>query len=249
MNKGGIKLSDSDKRLIIILLSIVLVVVVYFLVFARGMNKASEIEAQNEEDQQTLQSLQDMVARAPQIQEQTEEMNAERDEIISHYPASVRTEDVIRNILDMEDETNIETSEVSFSTGNAMSTTIAAATSSTDDSEDGEGASTAQSKIYGYYTTASVRYAGGYEDLKSVLSYIADLNDRTTISSVSAAYDSTTGQLAGTMTINMYYMLGTDAEYEEPEFGTIDTGVENIFGATLENAEEGEGEEQEAEAE
>ena len=48
MNK--IKISDSDKRLLIIFFAIVLLACSYFFVFNKGMNQASELEAQNAED-------------------------------------------------------------------------------------------------------------------------------------------------------------------------------------------------------
>ena len=58
MNK--IKISDSDKRLLIIFFAIVLLACSYFFVFNKGMNKASELEAQNAEDRAKVQQMQQM---------------------------------------------------------------------------------------------------------------------------------------------------------------------------------------------
>ena len=45
-----IKISDSDKRLLIIFFAIVILACSYFFIFNKGMTKASELEAQNEQD-------------------------------------------------------------------------------------------------------------------------------------------------------------------------------------------------------
>ena len=49
MNK--IKLSDSDKRLLIIFVSILMVAASYFFFFNKSMSKASEVEDSNTKNQ------------------------------------------------------------------------------------------------------------------------------------------------------------------------------------------------------
>ena len=58
MNK--IKISDSDKRLLIIFFAIVILACSYFFIFNKGMTKASELEAQNEQDSAKVQQMQQM---------------------------------------------------------------------------------------------------------------------------------------------------------------------------------------------
>ena len=71
MNK--LKLSDSDKRLLVIFLAIILVVCSYFFVFTKNMDKASEIEEQNDKDRATVQQMEAMEANLPQVQENIKE--------------------------------------------------------------------------------------------------------------------------------------------------------------------------------
>ena len=67
MNK--IKISDSDKRLLIIFFAIVILACSYFFIFNKGMTKASELEAQNEQDSAKVQQMQQMEASLPQVKE------------------------------------------------------------------------------------------------------------------------------------------------------------------------------------
>ena len=48
MNK--LKISDSDKRLLLIFFAIVIVACSYFFIFNKGMSKAANIEEQNPDD-------------------------------------------------------------------------------------------------------------------------------------------------------------------------------------------------------
>ena len=57
-----------------------------------------------------------------------------------------------------------------------------------------------------------------------------------TISDTSASFDSETGGLSGTMTLNMYYLMNTGKEYIPPEFEGISKGVTNIFGGSADDA-------------
>jgi hypothetical protein len=50
------------------------------------------------------------------------------------------------------------------------------------------------------------------------------------ISDLTAAFDSTTGNLAGTMTIHLYAVNGTGKKYLEPQIAGLDIGTDNIFG-------------------
>ena len=62
MNK--IKLSDSDKRLLIIFLAILMVVVSYFFFFTKSMSKASDIEDGNTKDKAQVQQMEACLKKA-----------------------------------------------------------------------------------------------------------------------------------------------------------------------------------------
>lgn len=104
MNK--IKISDSDKRLLIIFFAIVLLACSYFFVFNKGMNKASELEAQNAEDSAKVQQMQQMEASLPQVKENIENMKQTQADIIAKYPSDMTTEKSIESLQDYEDHSS-----------------------------------------------------------------------------------------------------------------------------------------------
>lgn len=104
MNK--IKISDSDKRLLIIFFAIVLLACSYFFVFNKGMNQASELEAQNAEDRVKVQQMQQMEASLPQVKEKIENMKQTQADIIAKYPSDMTTEKSIESLQDYEDHSS-----------------------------------------------------------------------------------------------------------------------------------------------
>ena len=50
------------------------------------------------------------------------------------------------------------------------------------------------------------------------------------VDTVTASYDGTTGNLVGSITINMYTVAGTERVYEKPYVPAMNVGIDNIFG-------------------
>lgn len=138
MNK--IKISDSDKRLLIIFFAIVLLACSYFFVFNKGMNKASELEAQNAEDRAKVQQMQQMEASLPQVKENIENMKQTQADIIAKYPSDMMTEKSIESLQDYEDHSSdFHITDITFAmrmplVGTADTTAAGSSTDATDSS-------------------------------------------------------------------------------------------------------------------
>lgn len=138
MNK--IKISDSDKRLLIIFFAIVLLACSYFFVFNKGMNKASELEAQNAEDRAKVQQMQQMEASLPQVKENIENMKQTQADIIAKYPSDMTTEKSIESLQDYEDHSSdFHITDITFAmrmplVGTADTTAAGSSTDATDSS-------------------------------------------------------------------------------------------------------------------
>lgn len=128
---GKIKISDSDKRLLIIFFAIVLVACSYFFIFNKGMNKASEQEAQNNTDSTKVQQMETMEAGLPQVKENIQTMRKKQKKIIANYPSDMTTEKVIETLQAIEDgnESEFHISEITFLMNNPIQV---AATGTTD---------------------------------------------------------------------------------------------------------------------
>lgn len=86
-----------------------------------------------------------------------------------------------------------------------------------------------------YRTQVTMQFNGTYAGLKEAVTYIAEQTGRMTLDNVNASYDTSTGNLTGTIVVNMFSMTGTDNSYSEPDAGEVAYGTDNIFG-TIEQA-------------
>lgn len=131
MNK--MKISDSDKRLLIIFFAIVILACSYFFIFNKSMSKASELEATNDEDRIKVQQMETMEAALPQVKENIETMKQTQEEIIGKYPSDMKTEKVIESLQDYEDHSSdFHITDITF----AMHMPILGQESTTDASSD-----------------------------------------------------------------------------------------------------------------
>lgn len=168
MNK--IKISDSDKRLLIIFFAIVLLACSYFFVFNKGMNQASELEAQNAEDSAKVQQMQQMEASLPQVKENIENMKQTQADIIAKYPSDMTTEKSIESLQDYEDySSDFHITDITFAmrmplVGAADTTAADSSADTADETTDGTTDSAADDTSATTDTTADTQSTGDGTD-------------------------------------------------------------------------------------
>lgn len=81
-----------------------------------------------------------------------------------------------------------------------------------------------------YRTQDSMQFTGTYAGLKDMVEYLADQSGRMTLDNVTASFDSSTGNLTGSIAVNLFSMSGTGKTYTEPDAGSVTYGTNNIFG-------------------
>lgn len=168
MNK--IKISDSDKRLLIIFFAIVLLACSYFFVFNKGMNQASELEAQNAEDSAKVQQMQQMEASLPQVKENIENMKQTQADIIAKYPSDMTTEKSIESLQDYEDHSSdFHITDITFAmrmplVGTADTTAAGSSADTADETTDGTTDSAADDTSVTTDTTADTQSTGDGTD-------------------------------------------------------------------------------------
>ena len=211
------KLSDSEIRLILLLVALLLLAGSYFLVYRKMTVSAAELETQNKTDQQTVANLENMAAMRSLVEEGTANMKQEIQTIIGRYPADLKTEKVIRILQDLENDSLIHISSVTFQMDNlVMDFTLTSQEVPTPPK--------------GYFAAINVNYAAGYEGMKEMLAYTAAMEDRITAPTLSVTYDPALDAVSGTVTFYMYYLRDTGREYVPPVIYEMNKGVSNIFG-------------------
>lgn len=168
MNK--IKISDSDKRLLIIFFAIVILACSYFFIFNKGMTKASELEAQNEQDSAKVQQMQQMEASLPQVKENIENMKQTQADIIAKYPSDMTTEKSIESLQDYEDHSSdFHITDITFAmrmplVGTADTTAAGSSADTADETTDGTTDSAADDTSATTDTTADTQSTGDGTD-------------------------------------------------------------------------------------
>ena len=105
-------------------------------------------------------------------------------------------------------------------------TAAAATTAASPVSTDG----TAYADTHMYEVPLSISISCTYDDFKGLVRYIYNQQERESIQGVSISYNETDGMLTGNMTMNTYYLLGTDKVYSSPYIPDMQMGVDTIFG-------------------
>ena len=231
--KFEMSISESDKKLLVIFLAICILAASYFFVFSKGMSKAQEVEESNAQKEQKVLELQSKIAREAAIKKETAELKEKEEEIKNKYPTDMTEEKAMSIIRDIESKMDFKTTQITFIKGNSAAGGTATQDSSdaTDSSDSQDTASDAGTSAAGKYMEVSLVYKASYKGLKKLNEYVNKYSDRMTIPSINATFDSETGKLSGTVTIDMYYLPVYGKEYEAPDVSGVADGTKNIFGS------------------
>ena len=245
------KVKKSEIQLLIAVIGVLIAVCTYFLVYSSFNEKSDAFEAQNVtlSSQVATQEILDQ-RKADDI-----EAKGKRQSYITNFenrcPADILPEDSIMMVKTLEDYTRTEVANIAFgseaevvytpaadaatTTADATAatdttTTDAAATTTTASTSPVSTDGTAYADTHMYEVPLSISISCTYDDFKGLVRYIYNQQERESIQGVSISYNETDGMLTGNMTMNTYYLLGTDKVYSSPYIPDMQMGVDTIFG-------------------
>lgn len=253
------KMSMRDKRILLMLLGIVVFVLGYFLVFQPQMAKAEEIEAQNVPLREKLNQLVEIEENQDYYISETNKYNQHVTDYTNMFPSDVKEEDAVLLGKGMEDKlgmwifkmdfadqefvASLDTSGLNSGSEGDDSTLSEQANQPTKDQineiEGTDGAETDTSaapdsldlnSVALYRVKNTMEFNGTYQELKDLVDYLAADASRLTIDSVDIDFSASTGDLGGTVVVNMYSMTGTGRTYTTPDISSVVLGNHNLFG-------------------
>ena len=239
------KVKKSEIQLLIAVLGVLLAVVTYFLVYAKFNDMSETIETQNASLRSQVSTLEILEQRKADYLEATEKMQSYITGFENRFPADILPEDSIMMVKTLEDYTRTDVANIAFGTeaevpyaaetpaatdGTAAASDAAATadTTVTDSPVTTEG--TAYADAHMYEVPLSISIECTYDDFKGLVRYIYNLQERKSIQGVNISYNEAVGMLSGNMTLNTYYLLGTDKVYSEPDIPAMGMGVDTLFG-------------------
>lgn len=245
------KVKKSEIQLLIAVIGVLIAVCTYFLVYSSFNEKSDALEAQNVTLSSQVATLEALDQRKADYIEATGKMQSYITNFENRFPADILPEDSIMMVKTLEDYTRTEVANIAFGSEAEVvytpaadaATTTADATAATDTTATDAAATTTTAStspvstdgtVYAdthmYEVPLSISISCTYDDFKGLVRYIYNQQERESIQGVSISYNETDGMLTGNMTMNTYYLLGTDKVYSSPYIPDMQMGVDTIFG-------------------
>lgn len=245
------KVKKSEIQLLIAVIGVLIAVCTYFLVYSKFNEKSDALEAENATLSSQVATLEILDQRKADYIEATEKMQSYITNFENRFPADILPEDSIMMVKTLEDYTRTEVANIAFGSEAEVvytpaadaATTTADATAATDTTATDAAATTttastspvstngtAYADTHMYEVPLSISISCTYDDFKGLVRYIYNQQERESIQGVSISYNETDGMLTGNMTMNTYYLLGTDKVYSSPYIPDMQMGVDTIFG-------------------
>lgn len=209
-------LSKRDKGLLLFLVGVILVACSYFFMYKPSMEKKATLEAE-------LATVQAREAELVKLDEnmdfyvsEIERLKIEKAEYLACFPADIKEESEIMYAVELEENVDIKFPSLNYGTD-----VLVMGDNSTENTE---------ATLAGYCLPMSMSYQASYAGLKNTILHTNQHVYRMVIDSVTASYDAASGYLVGDMTLNQFYIAGTENAYQEPYVPTIEIGLPNIFG-------------------
>lgn len=237
------KVKKSEIQLLIAVIGVLIAVCTYFLVYSSFNEKSDALEAENATLSSQVATLEILDQRKADYIEATGKMQSYITNFENRFPADILPEDSIMMVKTLEDYTRTEVANIAFgSEAEVVYTPAADAATTTADATDAAATTTTASTspvstdgtVYAdthmYEVPLSISISCTYDDFKGLVRYIYNQQERESIQGVSISYNETDGMLTGNMTMNTYYLLGTDKVYSSPYIPDMQMGVDTIFG-------------------
>lgn len=211
------KISEKQIRLLILLAIVLIIFGCYRFGYLRYEEQADSIRGENEILSERVDQLTVLERKKEDYKKDIETSLENIKNITKRYGPRNTPEKSLIFLVDLEQNAGLEIPSVSF--GEDTEIFYSTAVPSTD----GLGVSVLSCPL-------SITYRTTYEGFKECMDYINQYEERMNVENITASYDATTGNLTGTMVINLFAMSGTDNQYQKPEVSGITIGTDNIFG-------------------
>lgn len=236
------KLSEKDKKLLLILMILVIVCVPYFFVIRPAMDRISSLETEISGLRSDVSYRESLALGAGDYAEKAVAYAVEKEELISKFPSDLLQEASLLFIHNTEQIIPISLYQVSFGDDVAAQITSDAQAQAIDEVEAATGNVTQDQVIADNTQTANIgggltaiqtqtrfAYEAGYTQFKDFLKYIMDYHDRMVITELEASYSGEMELVTGDFTLSQYALKGegrNKVQYLEPN---MIQGTTNVF--------------------
>lgn len=243
------KLKERDKNIIVILIGLAIPLLVYLFVFTKWNEQTDTLESENSVLSQEVAYLQELMNNKEFYIAETGRMNQEMEEIKAQFPAELHPEDEIYYAYNTEAKYDVLASNINMpyaemvSVAQPVSEMQAQPEVVDDGTETVEGETVdveneaAESAVTSVASTIvlykapitfdfTITYSAAKDWIREILE---DKENKKSISNLSLSYEEQTGNIRGSMVVNMFSLTGTERTYESPSIPGIGVGTDNLF--------------------
>ncbi len=221
------KIKDRDVKILLLLLIVAIVVLPYVFFIKPTNEKIDGLTAEIQTLSERQAYLQALDQNRDYYLKSIEVLNSARDELIANYPGGIKQENTIVFLRNLELTNPLSMLVISF--GDVASIPVADAY--VDQNGEEHEALTALAQ------TNTINFTSTYEEMKSMLAYFNNYEERMVVSAISMDKKET-GLLEGTFVVNQYAVLGTGKELAPAKIPAVEHGVVDVFGNFVEGEEE-----------
>ena len=217
-------ISKRDQSLILILVGILIFVAAYVGIYRRYEDKATELENEITAMEPQLQELKSYFENLSTYQTGIQDDSTKISNYMARYPSDVREEDQVMYAVNLEKMVGLTVNSVVFNDPEIVS-------QFPEVSESGNGSYT----MINYSlqkASMTLDCSMTYQQLKKLMDEVNLTSSCTRVSDVSVSYDSATGLLTGTVTVDKYSITGQEDNYTESPIPSMSMGTNNIFGGS-----------------
>lgn len=247
------KLTERDKKLLLVLAIVAIVCLPYFFVIQPLLDKCTNLNNEIVELNSRAGYLEELVLKEKEYGDSAESMAIAEEELLSRFPSDLPQEASLLFIHNTEQMVPISLYQVAFGDDVAAQITSAAEEEAIDAVEKETGDVTNDAVIEdntqttavgggltGMQTQTRFAYDAGYEEFKSFLKYIMDYHDRMVITELDASYSGEVNLVTGNFTLNQYALMGSDRNAVQILEPNMLQGTTNVFKQASGNFEVGE---------
>lgn len=220
--KGMLKVSERDKKLLIVVMAVLIMALAYFFGYSNLSAQVDELSTKKTSLETTKRDLKEKNNNKQKYINDTEKLSKACTVLFDKYDSTTSQPNAIEFFNKTEDVTGVWVKSLSLSPATVLYKFGQIASSNIN------GTSSYSSNFVGYKSSINISYEGDYSQWKNFVKYINTYASKSTIDSLTATYNDSTGVVSGTASISLYAIQGGDRKATEPKFD-VKTGTDNIF--------------------
>lgn len=229
--KDMLKISDRDKRLLLIVAAFGIVALAYFFGFTKLNTLADTLSEDRNKLVKTEKDLREKNNNKDKYIKDTRTFSSLYSDILTDYESDTTQPSAIDYFNKIESTTNTWIKSASFAQPSAIYSFGKGMTSNPNKPNE----IAYSTDMIGYETVLTIAYEGSYENWKSMISYINTYYSKCTINNMSSSYSDANDIVSGSMEVSVYAIKGKDRVFKEPTFD-VKTGAGNIFSSVQRKA-------------